>query len=330
MSLFKNNSSLNRSDKPVFNDPVNTDTYNIIILVILSSIVIILNGFITILFIADKKLRKQPANILICSQVCADLYTGIVFIPLYLVKNEQLETIEPFLSGYMLYVELFNLLALSVDRYLAFLKPLLHHKLMNKCYIRKIVILVWTVPLGLTLIPLFWWFNQTELKKKLQRIYVCTVWSLMLAIVLIITMLYLFITKQTRRSIRGRMADPRLQMDLISNKSPRPGRVKKRQRTLGKVELKANKLAKKELRVVHLFGLLLFFLVAAYSPILYMNIFIVMLQKPSFISKKVICISLYFLILNSVVTPVLCILLKKDYIDAIKKWKHLSRKYIIH
>ena len=324
---------------------------HVAVLVTFSAIIIIVNGFIVTLFITTKKLRKRPANIMICSQACADLYTGIVFIPLCLVKNKDSEAILPFLSGYMLYVALFNLLALSFDRYLAIIKPLLHYKLMDKRYIRKIVVLVWTVPLGLILVPLFWWFENSKLKTQLQRIYVCAQWSLMFIIVLLVSTLYFFITKQARKSIRGRMADLRFQTILIANNSPRLSRRREQHRILGmksvemeeerilgkrfgqlellckeKVEIKETNLSKKELRVVHLFGLLLFFLVAAYSPILYMNIFIVMLQKPSYVSEKVICISLYSLILNSVVTPVLCILLKKDYLDAIKDLKCTSKK----
>lgn len=312
----------------------NAHACHTVILVILSSTVIILNGFLIVLFIADRKLRKQPANILICSQVCADLYTGIIFLPLYVIKNSHLDAVEPFLSCYMLFVQLFSLLALSIDRYLAFIKPFLHHKLMDRRYIRKIVTCVWSIPLLFTVIPLFWWFEERELKGFLQRIYVGTIWSIILVIVLIVTLLYIIITKHTRQSIRGRMSTASTQMCLFQANSPHPnrrGKTKYKKRNLAfrrsrhrspqteREHLKAVRLARKELRVVHLFALLLASLVAAYSPILYINIFVHMLRKPMFISSSLICISLYSLILNSLVTPILCIMLKKDFVKAIKK-----------
>lgn len=318
------------------------------VLVIFSVLIILVNAFIVVIFFATKNLRKKPANILICSQACADLYIGLIFIPLYLSSRTSKESnaILPFLIGYMLYVALFNLLALAIDRYLAILKPLIHHKLIDEQYIRKIIILIWTVPLGLVLIPLLWWFQPEDLKSKLQRVYVCLFWSLILLIVIFVIILYFLITKQTRKAIQRRMADLRFKSILITANSSYLRKAEEKERILAKrlgetrrderklfgkemyqmelfsqedLDSKVTKLAKKELCVVHLFGLLLFSLVAAYSPILYMNIFTSILNKPSYVTTNLICVSLYSLIMNSVVTPVLCILLKRDYMHAIKR-----------
>ena len=69
---------------------------------------------------------------------------------------------------------------------------------------------------------------------------------------------------------------------------------------------------------MHLFGWLLFFFIAAYLPILYIN-FCWIIGTPEFAPSVVEVISLYLLIINSIINPVICIMMKKDYLITIKK-----------
>ena len=305
-----NTSTNNGSNNSIFHHQLtyedNHNTFEMTSLILLSLIIMIVNGFVIIVFISYRKIWKRATNVMICSQACADLYTGIVFIPFHLVQTEESESLQPFVNGYMLYVAMFNLLALCIERYLAILRPFLHYRIMDIYHTRKVIILVWVVPFVLTSLPLIWWFQRPEVKYKIQKIYVCTQWTLILIIVLLMTTLYLFITKKATQSIRDQAI---LRLSSCANRE----------------RLTANKLSRKELRVVHLFGLLLCFLVAAYSPILYMNLVVVILNKPSYVPLKLIDVSLYLLVLNSVVNPILCILMKKDYLDAINKLKYILK-----
>ena len=258
------------------------------ILLTLSVTILIENGCIILAFLKDKELRKRSANILVFSQATADYFTGLIFIPTYLIeKSLKTKHVTPFFICYMLFISLLNLFALALDRFLALRKPFLHHRMMSSTRTIKVLVTIWVIPLFLSLLPLCWWFESDQVKRKAFNIYLSVGWSLMLLLVLTMTVMYVFVTKAARRTIRQR----KLSLQAKS---------------------KTAKLAKKELRVAHLFGWLLFFFVIAYFPILYINLCDI-IGKKNLVPRSLETVSFYFLILNSVVNPLLCISLKKDY-----------------
>ncbi|XP_057307816.1 trace amine-associated receptor 8b-like isoform X1 [Hydractinia symbiolongicarpus] len=276
---------------------------HVIILIFISILIVVVNGLLIVAFSIEKKLRRRPANVLICSQAVTDLLTGIVFIPVFLVESYHGKmTGILFMTCYILFLSLFNLLALSTDRYLALSKPLLHHRMIDVRRTVKVIIFIWVIPLALTSIPLTWWFKPAEFKQYASKIYLSITWLFMLVLVVVMTILYLFVTRKAKRTIRY-----------------------KRESIAQRSREKMASLAHKELRVVHLFGLLLFFFVAAYLPILYMN-FCDLLGKPEYIPRELEIIGFYFLFFNSVVNPLLCICLKKDYFEVVAQIARIKRK----
>ena len=273
-----------------------TDLHNVIFIIFLCVMVLTVNSLVVVAFTVQKKLRRNPANVLICSQAVADLFTGAVFIPVYLIDAYNgTSSMTAFTVCYIIFLSLFNLLALSTDRFLALSRPFLHYRLLDVQRTMKLLLLIWVTPLLLTLIPLFWWFKPINVQKKAGKIYLGIGWLFMLLLVIAMTILYLFVTTKATQTIRNK----RQSIGHRSNS-----------------QTKVLALAKKELRVIHLFGLLLFFFVAAYLPILYMN-FCDIVGEENYIPNILPRISFYFLILNSIVNPVLCIYLKKDYWEAI-------------
>ena len=131
-----------------------------------------------------------------------------------------------------------------------------------------------------------------------MKIYVSTIWLLMLILVGSMSVLYVYASKGAKRTIQRQSRRASFQNNRF--------------------KARAQVLARKELRVVNLFGLLLFFFVAAYLPILYIN-FCDIISRPLWVPAVLLPISLYLLIVNSVLNPILCIMLKKDYLYAIKK-----------
>eukprot|EP00794_Sanderia_malayensis_P006795 gene6795-7561_t len=98
--------------------------------------------------------------------------------------------------------------------------------------------------------------------------------------------------------------------------------IRKRIRRMSKLTKNSkNKITttRTELRVAHMFGLLLFFFILAYLPILWLNL-MDLINQGHLISPVMEKISLYSLIVNSIVNPILCLLLKKDYQLIIKRW----------
>ena len=271
-----------------------SSTRDLVVLAILGVTITVINGLILISFVMRRKLRRRPANIMICSQACTDLFTALVYIPVYLTQEES--TIM-FLNCYMLYLSLFSLAIISIDRYLATNRPFIHRRFINVSRTIKLVALVWICPLALTLIPFTWVYEKdTAVLLRSWKIYISTIWLLMLVLVVSMSVLYIHVSRSAKRTIQRRRT------------SSQNNRFKAR----------AQLLARKELRVIHLFGLLLSFFVGAYFPILYIN-FCLIIEKPEYIPPEIIPMSLYLLIFNSVLNPIICIMLKKDYLFAIKQ-----------
>ena len=257
------------------------------------------NGMVCLVFFIDKKLRKRQANIMVFSQACADLTNGILFVPAHTVETYLGKSIvAPYVIGYILFVSLFiNLFILALDRYLALMKPLIHHIIMDVNRTVKVVLSLWILPMFLTLIPLFWESKLDHIKKLSHRIYLGTMWLIMFVLCLSMIIMYLFLYGSARRTIQQRT------IIIASLNQHKDKKIKK---------------VRKELRVTHLFGLLLVFFILAYLPILYMNLMDI-LGKAELIPPVLQDLSLYSLVLNSFVNPILCILLKKDYQKVVKK-----------
>lgn len=273
--------------------PVTDSTYkrDAIIMVLGSLAIIAVNLLILIAFSTSSKLRRRSANVLIFSQASSDLFTGLVFVPAHLLERYyRVSYTAGYFTCYMLFLSLFNLLALSTDRYLALSRPFLHYRIMDVSRAIKVIFVIWSIPFVLTIIPLTWEReNDEKYRKKANAIYLSIAWLLMLILVVAMTILYIFVTIKARKTIRT-----------------------KRVSTGRRQSTKVADLAKKELRVIHLFGSLLSLFVATYLPILYMNM-CDLLDRIDWIPPILEQLALYFLLFNSIANPVVCICLKKDY-----------------
>ena len=279
---------------------VTTQTINYASVLILGAIVIIENALVCLAFTAYSKLRKKQSNILICSQAAIDLLVGLAFIPWKIATLYTKQHLHiGYIVFYILFVSLGNLSSLALDRYLALIKPLKHHTMMDVSRTKKIVLMTWLVPLFLTMIPMTWYTAPPHTRRIAMKIYIGIFWGIMMLIWVIMIAIYIIIYRTASRTIRLR------QKRMKAAEHPKESRVKT---------------TKKELRVAHLFGLLLFFFILAYLPILYINLVGLLGYGESLIKPFFHHISLYFLITNSVVNPILCLLLKKDYQLIVKRW----------
>ncbi len=295
-----NNSYINNTGRIVNNSiETNNDKGNVIVCLSLGIVVVIENSLVCLAFALNRKLRKRQANILVCSQACADLFNGLVFVPIEVYERYRRQRLlTPYLIAYLLFVSLFNLFSLALDRYLALIKPLFHHLIMDVNKTKKLLIVNWLVPLLITAIPLCWSSSSLKTKAISGRVYVCIFWLFMFLLCVIMIVMYVLIYRTAAKTIRQRQ---------------------KRMAKLNKDPENKIKTTRTELRVAHLFGLLLFFFILAYLPILYLNLMDI-LDQVHLIFPVIEQLSLYSLIVNSVVNPILCLLLKKDYQLIIKRW----------
>ena len=298
---FNSNKSSNFTKNPIESGKMTT----LVPLIIIGLIVVIENAMVCLAFATNPKLRKRQSNILVFSQAVVDFLVGCVFIPW--VETEHY-TKQNLFSGYMIFyiliVSLGNLLCLAADRYLALIKPLKHHLLMNVSRTKRILIVLWLTPLLLTMIPISWQNASKETANLAMTIYLGITWMVMLLMCAVMIYMYIRVYLTAAKSIR-------LRQKRMSHHYQAENRIQT---------------TKKELRVAHLFGLLLLFFILAYTPLLYGNmVYILSLNgviqdskqyAPAFLGDIVI----YSLAINSVVNPILCLLLKKDYQLIVKRW----------
>ena len=274
---------------------------SIIALSVLGAIVIIENLCVCVAFATNSYLRKRQSNILVCSQAAIDLLVGLVFIPWLIAElftNKNLYT--GYIVFYVLFVSLGNLSCLALDRYLALIKPLKHHLLMDVSRTKKILLIAWLTPLFLTMIPLSWHSSSIATQHIAMKIYLSIFWVVMLIMCITMIVMYVRVYRTAAKTISLR------QKRLKSSQSHKESKIKS---------------TRKELRVAHLFGLLLFFFILAYLPLLVANLCLTLLELKAtralrFIQQSVI----YSLVINSLVNPILCLLLKRDYQMTIRRW----------
>ena len=272
--------------------------------IVIGAIIVIENALVCLAFATNPKLRKRQSNILVCSQAAIDFLVGSVFIPWAELEEYKDEDLY---SGYMIYyvllVSVGNLLSLAVDRYLALIKPLQHHLQMSISRTKRILLVVWVTPLFLTMIPLSWDNASLETADLARKIYLGISWLVIFLTCTTMISMYIRIYITSARTIRLR------QQRIESHRSQTDNRVRT---------------TRKELRVAHLFGLLLIFFILAYLPILYINLVLILRgvieDHEKYIPASRHELIMYPLAINSVVNPILCVLLKKDYQLIIKRW----------
>ena len=273
-------------------------------LIVIGAIIVIENALVCLAFATNPKLRKKQSNILVCSQAAIDFLVGGVFIPwaeLEAYKKERLYS--EYMIYYVLMVSLGNLLSLAADRYLAIIKPLKHHMQMSIGRTKRILLVIWVTPLFLTMIPLSWDNASPDAKALAVTIYLSISWVVIFFTCITMISMYIRIYITSARTIRLRQE--RIESHRFQTEN--------RERT-----------TRKELRVAHLFGLLLLFFILAYLPFLYMNL-VHLLRDVIEDYEKYLPASggdliMYPLAINSLVNPILCVLLKKDYQLIIKRW----------
>ena len=132
---------------------------------ILSVIVVVANCSVCALVCFNKTLRTYT-NWLVLSLAVSDILTGGVLLPIVLLKPTSLAT------GYFIALILLsgvaNVCAVTYDRYVAIIKPLLYPYLAPKILQRALVV-SWLIPTIYTVLPLAW---DTDPTKTIHIVYV--------------------------------------------------------------------------------------------------------------------------------------------------------------
>ena len=139
------------------------------VFIILSVLIILGNSLVCAMFIIWKNLRN-PTNTFLVMLAIADILIGLIFIPLY-IGGHYLEyyhsvsvsnNIDSVLY-FVFFASVFNLYAVTIDRYIAVLHALRYNALMTTNTVRIIAAAAWLFPALLTGIVILCKFTATDI-----------------------------------------------------------------------------------------------------------------------------------------------------------------------
>ncbi|XP_020892991.1 octopamine receptor 1-like [Exaiptasia diaphana] len=234
-----------------------------------------------------KKLRTIT-NYFIVSLSAADLLVGIVFTPTYIIDHYAKTIIAGYLIAFILFASIFNLAAVTFERFIALTRPFQYRSLMNTRHVGIIISIAWISPLIICLLPLAW---NTDNTATIHAVYKVILVVLILLPILVMICIYAKLLGVVRSFI-------------LRNKS-RASAGNKTGNRVGREEKAAQVFAS-------VFGTFLI----CWGPIIYINICEVADAGRTFVPEELIYVSFYTLQFNSIVDPIIYAFFKRDFIKA--------------
>ena len=251
---------------------------------ILSVIIVVANFFACALVCFNKTLRTYT-NWLVLSLAVSDILTGGVLLPIVLIKPTSLVT--DYFITLILLSGVANICAVTYDRYVAIMKPLLYPYLAPKIFKRAIVV-SWLIPTIYSVLPLAWNTNPT---KTIHIVYiVCLEVFGVVVPYIFITFAYVRIFRQVRRSLT-------LRKDFESAREQRTERRR----------------ISSDAQVAKVFCIVSTAFLLSWLPILYLTTVYNVLNRPDLIPGVLDTISLFTLATSSLVNPLMYAFLKPDF-----------------
>lgn len=140
--------------------PTHFNAAYIAVEIIIAIFAIFFNIAIIYLYIKNAYIRKSATNMYIISLATADFLVGLVGIPAAILTsiglpgNFSLCLISTSILLQICTTSIFNLVAVTIDRYMAILRPLRYQTLMSKKKVKVIIALCWIAGIFIGFIPL--------------------------------------------------------------------------------------------------------------------------------------------------------------------------------
>ena len=251
---------------------------------IFSVVIVVANCSVGTLVCFNKTLRTYT-NWLVLSLAVSDILTGGVLLPVLLIKPASLVT--DYFITLILLSGVANIYAVTYDRYVAIIKPLLYLHLAPKIFKRALVV-SWLIPAIYTMLPLAWDTNPT---KTIHFVYVvCLEFFGVVLPYIFITFAYVRIFRQVRRS-------------LTMRKDFESAREERRER----------RRISSDAQVAKVFCIVSTAFLFSWLPILYLTTVYNVLNRPDLIPGALDTISLFTLATSSLVNPLMYAFLKPDF-----------------
>ena len=253
-------------------------------LAILSVIIVLANVSVCALVCFKKTLRTYT-NWLVLSLAVSDILTGGVLLPFILIKSTSRVT------GYFISIILLsgvaNLCAVTYDRYVAIIKPLVYPYRAPK-FSKRAIVASWSIPTIYTSLALAWDANPT---KTIHIVYmVCLELFGVVVPCIFITVAYVQIFRQVRRSLTMRK-------DLES--------ARERRKELRRISSDA--------QVAKVFCIVSTAFSFCWLPILYSTTVNAVFNRPDLLPRELLTISLFTVATSSLVNPLIYAFLKPDF-----------------
>lgn len=256
-----------------------------------STLAVFGNALVIFLIAAKRRLHSLP-NMFVLSLAVSDFSVGLLFFPtLFFSKKMALcKTEIPHLVAILaIFTSVWNLCAMTVDRYIAIIQPLRYRTLMTHRRAALLTVFAWIFPLSLDFIPaLCHQFGRCNLKNKNLVFTKLILLEILPCLFLLITTIHIIIT-----ATRHWRQNARLDSQVMHNH-------KSGQRRRG---------AKESAAATVIISILLIFL-ACYSVEFYsVSGYLLFSAEPT---QEVVTVINFLIIVNSSANPIAYALFKKD------------------
>ncbi|XP_031556398.1 tyramine receptor Ser-2-like [Actinia tenebrosa] len=281
--------------------------------------VVIGNSLVCALFCKFRKLRTIT-NSFVVSLAVSDSLVAVLFVPCFLLDGHVpfFALIVPYIIGYILFAYLFNFCGVTYDRYQAIVKPLSYNSRITRSAVNKILTLVWTIPMALTLIPTTWETQPTKIFTLAKRSYQGFLILVVTACSAGILVAYSKIFQETRRQVKWMVAVgvPQIPAAFAEKNSLRGDNSGiKRMNKSRKISMNIAA----EVKAAKVFAVLMITFSVCWLPLIVINI-IEALGFQKSVPEKLIVVSLYTLVGNSLIDPFIYSLYKTDFRRAFRRW----------
>ncbi|XP_032218558.1 histamine H2 receptor [Nematostella vectensis] len=160
--------------------------------------IITLESIVVCYMVYRYRILRTFTNGFVVSLALSDILFGAVLLPVNI--NDQTSIYVGYLMSIILMANVTNMFAVTLDRYLAVMKPLIYHVKMSK-FFYKILAFAWIVPIGVSLIPLAYGTNVDTLAHQIFLFGILIV-GILIPYVLILAA-YIMIFKEVSRQVKN-------------------------------------------------------------------------------------------------------------------------------
>lgn len=179
-----------------------------IIKVLLAIAILVGNSLVIYLYFVEKTLSIKQANRFVISLSICDLLVALIFIPCHELFHESIQRLIPLpIAGYVASIatlgSLWNLTALTYDRYVAVFDGLRYEVIMTNKKVTMMMVAIWISDFFITFLPLSWRFVTQETTNSLiLHVYQFILVIIMTVVHIVLIGVYIALFKTNRHHLK--------------------------------------------------------------------------------------------------------------------------------